>query len=201
MQRMILGIAIAVSMLGVAGCGKKEASKGNFKSAIQDYLDTTPGLCVSLPSHDASFRVGRTSFETEPLAKYLSLSKVGLLTVKEVETQGILGRQQVFEFALNDDGRKYLVQRGGFQAGALCTGKRRVTEVVNFTEPSEMMGAKISRANYRYKVEDADAWSRDPQVVMAFRELKASDDAEDTAVLVATSEGWMHERLFRKQPH
>ena len=44
-------IALAVASVFIVGCSAdhKAANKGNFKTAIQAYLDSTPGLCFTPP--------------------------------------------------------------------------------------------------------------------------------------------------------
>lgn len=206
MNRIPFGIALG-ACLALLGCSNKDASKGNFKAAIQDYLDTTPALCASLP-----FRDGSTSFKIEKndgfsrsvLAQANALAEAGLLKARDVEMPaGFGGKQRPgIEFELSDEGRKFLSKQEGLAGGtSLCTGRFEVSEVVNFTEPSEMMGARISRVNYRYTVKDAAEWARLPAVAGAFPQWQkkgATDDRAETAVVVATNEGWMHERLFRK---
>jgi hypothetical protein len=206
MNRITVGIALG-ACLALLGCSNKDASKSNFKAAIQNYLDTTPALCASLPADD-----GKTSFQLDRQQEFLrsrieqaeALAEAGLLTARNVELPaGLGGKPRVAtEFDLSDEGRKFLVKTDGLaRSTTLCTGKYTVSEVVNFTEPSEMMGAKISRVNYRYKVEDAADWTRHPGVAKAFPEWQAKaapDGASEAAVVVATNDGWMHERLFRK---
>ena len=97
MKALIACIVVGTSLGGLAGCSSKDANKGNFKAAIQNYLDTTPALCASLPADD-----GKTSFQLEKQQEFLrstieqaeALAAAGLLTARDVELPGSLLEQR-----------------------------------------------------------------------------------------------------------
>ncbi|WMY11304.1 hypothetical protein [Paraburkholderia phenoliruptrix] len=64
-----------------------------------------------------------------------------------------------------------------------------------------MFGTKISQVNYLYEVDDAPAWAKQPAIQAAYPSLQhdLSGAPGDKAVLVATNDGWMHERLFKSK--
>lgn len=48
--------AVTSSLFLLTACGsKQDASKSNFQSAIQDYLNTKTGVCVMMPAKEAPF--------------------------------------------------------------------------------------------------------------------------------------------------
>jgi hypothetical protein len=198
----------SVALLALAGCGsKKDANKSNFADAIQDYLNTTKGVCVALPRKEAPFALekkGGFFFANEP-EKAAALVSAGLLSESDTQVASMMPNQKVpaTEYNLTDEGKKYLVKGGSGNMGgfdAFCGGKYKVKEVANFTEPADMFGTKVSQVNYSMVVEDAPGWSKQAQIQAAYPDVKAGldDPASEKAVLVATSEGWMHERLFKK---
>ena len=92
-----------------------------------------------------------------------ALVEAGLLTKRDTEVKAMFGNKMepATEYQVTDTGKKFLVANGAnTMAGqdAFCSGKYTVVEVSNFTEPSDMMGVKLSQVNYRYKVEGADDW-------------------------------------------
>ncbi|RKE25267.1 hypothetical protein B0G76_6794 [Paraburkholderia sp. BL23I1N1] len=209
MKKLIVFALSAVALLAVSGCGsKKDANKSNFADAIQDYLNTTKGVCVALPRKEAPFALekkGGFFFAHEP-EKAAALVNAGLLSAGETEVPSVFPNQKIpaTQYTLTDEGKKYLVKGGSGNFGgfdAFCGGKYKVKEVVNFTEPADMFGTKISQVNYSLIVEDAPSWVTQPAIQAAYPDVKAGlgEPVPSKAVLVATSEGWMHERLFKSK--
>ncbi|MFT4437881.1 hypothetical protein ACMX25_31520 [Caballeronia sp. 15715] len=204
----VIGVSIlAFAMLG--GCGsKKDANKSNFESAIQSYLDTRSGVCIALPAKDAPFKlekVGGFNFNQEH-EKAAALVSAGLLSARDTAVP-LMGSNRMVagsEYTLTDEGKKYLVKGGSGNLGGwdgFCGGKYKVKEVENFTEPADMFGTKISQVNYLYTVDDAPAWAKQPAIQALYPSLQKDlrANAGDKAVLVATNDGWMHERLFKSK--
>lgn len=201
-----LSVLSCAALLALPGCGdKKEASKGNFQSAIQAYMDTTPGACVALPAKEAPFSLEKDGgFFRDRLAKAAALVEAGLLSARDTEitVPGSARKVAGTEYSLTEEGKKFLAKEGGGNIGrfdAFCAGKYKVTEVLNFTDPAETFGMKISQANYRYSVDGAPKWAALPSIRAAFPEFAKDfqSEAANKAVLVSTSDGWMHERLFK----
>lgn len=200
-------LAASALMLVLAACSSSQtANKGNFGKAIQKYLDTKNGLCAALPARELPFRLANDgSLGKRARLQANALVEAGLLSRQASEMKSMFGTSTVpaGEYALTSKGKKFLVEGGAETiAGqaAFCTGKFRVTEVDTFTEPSEMMGVKLSQVNFRYKVEDADSWARSKEVQASYRNLadQAKDEIDGKATLVLTNDGWMHERLFKR---
>jgi hypothetical protein len=200
---------VASSILVIAGCGsKQDANKSNFQSAIQDYLNTKNGVCVMVPAKEVPFTLQKTggmNFINEP-EKAAALVSAGLLSAKDTEVKAAFGNQMVagVQYSLTDEGKKYLVKGAGGNVGnwdAFCGGKYKVKEVENFTQPADMFGTKISQVNYLYEVDDAPAWVKQPAIQAAYPSVQHdfSGTPGDKAVLVATNDGWMHERLFKSK--
>jgi hypothetical protein len=193
----------------LSGCGsKQDANKSNFQAAIQDYLNTKTGVCVMMPAKEVPFtlqKTGNIDFINAP-QKAAALVDAGLLSAKDMDVKSAFGNQMVpgVQYSLTDEGKKYLVKGGAGNVGnwdAFCGGKYKVKEVENFTQPADMFGTKISQVNYLYEVDDAPSWTKQPALQAAYPSVQRdlSGTPGDKAVLVATSEGWMHERLFKSK--
>ncbi|MGF6924289.1 hypothetical protein [Paraburkholderia sp. 40] len=202
-------VAATCGLLALTGCGsKQDANKSNFQSAIQDYLDTKNGVCVMVPAKAVPFTLqksGGMNFINEP-EKAAALVSAGLLSAKDTQVKAAFGNQMVagVEYSLTDEGKKYLVKGAAGNLGnwdAFCGGKYKVKDVENFTQPADMFGSKISQVNYLYEVDDAPAWTKQPAIQTAYPSVQhdVTGSPGDKAVLVATNDGWMHERLFKSK--
>ncbi|MFM0656063.1 hypothetical protein [Paraburkholderia sediminicola] len=201
--------AVTTSLFLLSGCGsKQDASKGNFQAAIQDYLNTKTGVCVMMPAKEAPFTLqkkGNMDFINAP-EKAAALVSAGLLSAKDMDVKSAFGNQMVpgVQYSLTDEGKKYLVKGGAGNVGnwdAFCGGKYKVKEVENFTQPADMFGSKISQVNFLYEVDDAPSWAKQPAIQAAYPSVQhdVTGSPGDKAVLVATNDGWMHERLFKSK--
>lgn len=198
----------ALTLVGVAtmltACGNaKDANKSNFKSAIQDYFDTQPGLCAVIPRQELPFILPEKGLiSTEPKSRADALVEAGLLSKKATEVKALFGdrMEPATEYQITEAGQK--VQDNNTDStkkNAFCTGRYTVIDVDNFTEPSAMMGATISKVNYRYKAEDVDSWAKSASMLAAYRDFEVAeqDEIKGKVVLVLTDKGWLHERLFK----
>ncbi|MBK0167378.1 hypothetical protein [Klebsiella sp. S69] len=114
----------------------------------------------------------------------------------------------VNSYDLTEEGKKYYKPDAaktmkGENIGGFCFGKATVTEVSNFTEPSDAMGQKISRVSFTYKVSEIPDWAKSPEIMNADRQLQKDVSSESegvkvTNVFLLTNNGWIHERLFGK---
>lgn len=138
--------------------------------------------------------------------KAAALVSAGLLSAKDMDVKSAFGNQMVpgAQYSLTDEGKKYLVKGGAGNIGgwdAFCGGKYKVKEVENFTQPADMFGSKISQVNFLYEVDDAPSWAKQPAIQAAYPSVQhdVTGSPGDKAVLVATNDGWMHERLFKSK--
>ncbi len=197
-------IAMSSLVIALAACGSaKDANKSNFRKAIQAYLDTQKGLCAAIPAKGLPFTLPNQSWDKKRVDV---LVDAGLLTKRDTEVKARFtfdnSMEPATEYQITDTGKKFLVLNGANTMGeydAFCTGKYTVVEVDNFTEPSDMMGLKLSRVNYRYKVDGADDWAKSEGVRANYENFakQAQGDIQGEAALVLTNDGWLHERLFR----
>ena len=206
-------VSLAILLAALAGCSDpKKANEENFEKAAQAYLNTQYPRCLvvtELPTETKDFDMTGNSKALHALAQ------VGI--IKEVE----LSRKEIpksywqeqrtdirYSFDLTDEGRKFYKtdaqkRMNGTSVGGICVGKAQVVSIDQFSEPGDMMGQKISRVTYSYKVNDLPDWARNEEVVATINGLApmiASEKApiKETRAMVLTNNGWVHERLFGK---
>ena len=219
---------VCVAALAVAGCSDpKEASKGNFETAINAWIEKNPP-CLSIPRSN----VRGANANDAPFPRYLNASPVtaqyavesrarerapfdamvdaGLMKVEEatVSVKPLFGNQNrdvpVRAYDLTDAGKKTLSSEGEKTAFSspsqrFCYGTPTVDEIVQFTEPADAMGDKISQVSYRYHLKDLPDWARNEEMQTAFPQLKKdlADSIDGKAAVILTNEGWVHERASK----
>lgn len=187
---------VCVAVL-LTGCGNaKDANKDNFKKAIQDYLDTQPGLCAAVPSRELPFTLADQGlWSSSGKERADALAEIGFLEKKPTQVKAAFGNkmESATEYQLTSEGEKALNEH------RFCTGQYQVIEVDNFTEPGDMMGVTISEAKYRYRIKDAADWANNEALQAAYKEFAEAGQAEvkSKAVLILTGDGWLHERLYQ----
>ncbi|EJB0098741.1 hypothetical protein MUM39_004852, partial [Escherichia coli] len=97
------------------------------------------------------------------------------------------------EYALTDEGKKYLKspERPDF-----CVGHYKVDEIVDFTEPGDAMGMKITQVNYIFSPTSIAEWAKRDDVRAAFLGLESDLKEKQTKriTLVLKNDGWSAER-------
>jgi hypothetical protein len=204
-------IAIAVMSI-VAGCADpKAATETNFRVALQHYLNTAYPRCY----YTENFPVTRNMHVGDRHAILDSLTKVGLLSAKEVSRKELAGEYFTggktrtlvqMTYDLTDEGRKFYTPNAeknpfGGSKGGFCFGKATVKAVTQFTEPADLLGQKVSRVQYTYVVSDLPPWAKIPEVQSSLTALKGDAESDTTpvkavAALILTNKGWVHEKLF-----
>ena len=189
-------------LLLLSGCSdQRTASKANFKAAIQAYFDTRPGACVSLPDREIPFRVSlRPMFNFHPSTQERAdaLVAVGLLTSAPAPKRPFV-RDPEIEYQLTPAGSKVLVkgpQMLGYSSDAFCTGKYRVKDILNFTEPADMLGSRVSHVTHSYILEGAADWARSPQLLEMNPKFKeeVNGTARQDTLMVLRNDGWIDAR-------
>ncbi|AZR95946.1 hypothetical protein BBB39_01810 [Bordetella trematum] len=207
MRSPIKAVILGGLVVALAACGSaKDANKGNFSKAIQAYLDTQNGLCAALPAKSLPFTLAdQDMLSQQGKQRADALVDAGLLSKRDVEVKAMFGNRMLpgAEYSITDEGKKYLVAGGAstmMRQDAFCTGKYAMAEVQNFTEPSDMMGAKVSRVNFLYKLDGAASWAKSASLQQAYPAFakQTQGDIKGKAALILTNDGWVHERLFKR---
>lgn len=200
-------ITIGGIALILAACGNpKDATKSNFSKSIQSYLDTQHGLCAAIPAMEVPFTLeNKGGFNTQAKKRADALVNAGLLTKQDTEIKATFGNRMepATEYQVSDSGKKHLTPKAADTLGrqdAFCSGKYVMVDVDNFTEPSDMMGMKVARVNFRYKVDGLADWTKSEALRADFKNVadQSQGDIEGKATLILTNNGWIHERLFKQ---
>src|SRR3546814_717918 len=197
---------VCLAALTVTACSDpKEANKSNFTTAINNWIEKNPP-CISIPRGritpdsagdapfprylDASPVTAKYAIESRARerAPFDALVEAGLMSVEEATISvkaGLFGDQTrdlpVRAYDLTEEGKKVVSSEGektAFSSPAhrFCYGVPNVDEVLQFTEPADAMGVKISQVTYRYHLRDLPEWARNERVQAAFPQLKRSEE-------------------------
>lgn len=224
MNRYVL-LALGSAVL-LSGCSDpKKASKGNFQAAIGHWIEKNPP-CLTVPQGeikpakdsdaeypryvDASPLTAKFAIENRERqeAPFAALVDAGLMTVRDARISiraGLFDDTEkevpVHAYELSAEGKKALATtptRSGLKSMSqrFCYGTPTVDEVVQFTEPAEMMGVKISQVSYRHHLENLPAWTQNAKLRAAYPQLErdTAKSLDGKAAVVLTNEGWVHEK-------
>lgn len=191
----LLGMSLVAILL--AGCSNpKEASKGNFETAINAAIqkEKTRG-CLRLP-YELPFK---TSWATPDDAnkQYAALAHAGLLQVKSNKPDPWSKHSETYD--LTDKGREAM--GSDLKSNALCYAVPEVTEIKNYQEPSSDSRAPI-QVNFTYHLKSlSKEWSNNGDMIKAFPELKTSptDNFEGSSNLQLYNDGWKPGRIFLQE--
>ncbi|WAH62309.1 hypothetical protein [Xanthomonas hortorum] len=179
-----------------------DSKLGRYSKLGGRRLDTQKGLCAAIPAKGLPFTLANQDMLGGQNKKRAdALVDAGLLTKRDTEVKAMFGNKMepATEYQITYTGKKFLVANGANTLAAqdaFCTGKYTVVEVDNFTEPSDMMGVKLSQVNYRYKVDGADDWAKSE--VMRANYKNFAEQTQGDVQAKAANDGWMHERLFKR---
>ncbi|WP_313576389.1 hypothetical protein [Brevundimonas sp.] len=213
----------------VAGCSDpKAASKKNFETAINDWINVNPP-CLSLPysgvrAADRAADAGvfplyieaavsehpvRLENQKKAAAPFEALAAAGLLKGEpaEITQSGFFAGPQpklaVVAYSLTPEGEKVFSAKGSSRmlaSPSFCYGEPQVKEIVRFTEPGDMMGMTLSQVEYTWQLKNMPEWAKSKAMQDTFPQL-ARDNAEileGKAAVVLMNEGWIHEKAMRR---
>ena len=209
-------ILSGAALLSACGNDSKAANKANFEKVLNAYYAQMK-QCVKIgskPNSDGIIQEFRTdgSVQDKQLPFYNGLVSLGLLeaVTYQKDTKNfsgqVTGKADWVGYKFSDQGKTYLrpteLDKGAFSTGSrqLCYGTPQVVEIVNFTEPAEAMGAKVSNVQYTYRLVDVAPWASDPALTNQFEWLTeriSSDSITKDDDLVLTDNGWAHHSVLR----
>ena len=206
----------AAAILSACGDDPKAANKANFEKALNAHYAQMK-QCVKIgskPNADGIIQEFRTddTVQDKQLPFYNGLSSLGLLeaVTYQKDTKNfsgqVTGKADWVGYRFSNKGESFLrlasLDKGAFSTGArqLCYGTPQVVEIVNFTEPTETMGAKVRNVQYRYRLVDVAPWASDPALTNQFEWLSeriSSDSIAKDDDLVLTNNGWVHHSVMK----
>lgn len=205
-MKKLFVISSLTSAIILSGCSDpKEANKGNFAKALDEYLAKKSAICVSIKSdvipvagspYSSDDKIVIANGNNGIVSKQLAfLEKYGLLSNEgkdDVEVQALIGGSTLAYaqiYTITEKAKPYL------KGERLCSGKVVLDDIKIFSEPSEISGYKVSRVEYTIKHKDVADWAKDPELRNVFRSDFDLDEMEleQTDALVLTNEGWKRE--------
>ncbi len=181
--------AILCALLTLAaGCSsKKDATKANFKDAINTYYGAHPEC---LWSTTVKFPTRADTSDTSKTAGYDALTDQGLLT-RQADSRKvfIFGSKEVNNYDLSEKGRSNWTpdpQNPGY--GNFCYGHRDVTAVDDFA-----VNGGTATVDYHYQLGAVSPWADNTEIKTAFPTVQASlaSPLSDKASLTLTDNGWL----------
>ncbi|MDZ4349805.1 MAG: hypothetical protein U1A22_09760 [Xanthomonadaceae bacterium] len=185
---------LLLSALALTGCGDG-LSKGSLGHIIDARLqEHHEPVCWSLRDNSVSWPVnvdfGLDSPAREPVL--VGAVEAGILDLQNPNSQLPLGQQLLIGNASRNRWAIDLTEKGR-KAGAwdrekgLCIGRRRVHEVVRWTEPADDDGVRYTEVTYTWTLQDAPKWVEPSH----FAGVEgAVEPVESSMTLVKTSDGW-----------
>lgn len=169
-----------------AGCSKKDNSKVNFQTAINDYYKSHPA-CIW--QETKKFPVQAATSDDAKTQGYDSLTDAGLLTRTTAEKKVfIIASKQVNNYDLSAEGRSAWTPdttQPGY--GNFCYGHRSVDSIDSFTTGVNASGLKTAQVSYQYSFADVPAWAKSQEVQTAFSSAGAalahSQPGQDSLVM------------------
>lgn len=196
----LIAMTITLAFVLIGCSDPQKASEENFEVSIQRFLDASFPLCVFRQNFPIEIKI----YSDGKVPIYDGMTKLGLLTKTE-ETRAAVNRyakpSKVAVYDLTSEGKKYYVSAGNNKAnqdaGCICLGKAKVEEIIDFTQPSDMFGATISRVNYTYSVFDLPDWAKNDEIRSLNYQLKKVVEANGSPIkehadMVLTNKGWKH---------
>jgi hypothetical protein len=178
------------AVLLVAGCNKKDDSKANYESALNDYYKAHP---VCLWQDEKKFPVQAATSDDAKTEGYDALTDAGLL----VRTTGekkvfIIASKQVNNYDLSAQGRSaWTADTSQPGYGNFCYGHRAVDSIDAFTTGVNGSGTKTATVNYHYSISDVPVWAKSEEIKTAFPNLASataqSQAAQDSLVMNGTA--------------
>lgn len=203
-SQLVSGIALT----GLIGCGlvacgsKKDANKSNFKAAIQAELDKDP-VCIAatLPDDTPSWNGQlKTNDQLEPLMQAGLVKRTQRMMARspmDVEFEDKRPKEvQGYRYEVADNAKKYVqqVRTLGGHSPELCYGKKKVEDIVRYTEPSAAMGMTVSQVTYTWRLVDSADWARNPGIEKQYyteQFLNAANQPQEAKIgLALSNDGW-----------
>ena len=216
---LIVMLAAAPLLSSCGDGGAHKASNETFAEVLNAYYADHKD-CVGLPTtknEDGYFYIAEIADDTKPLGAqrndrdlkpFLALAKAGIMTAQDAQlSKKVFSRTEKVQgkgFKLTELGRSMLLAdefKRGFSKGEpqLCYGQRVIDEIINFTEPADIRGFRMSSVNYKYSVGAVADWAKLPEVHLRYPHLETylvtkSEDKDD---LVLSDIGWVHHTAIK----
>ncbi len=201
-----LALALAMSATLIScGSDPKAANNGNFAHAIDTFLEKSEkagkmSLCMKNPARIPD----DVSAGADGAARRAILDpyvRAGLATrheaMKPVNSYSYSRNppmHQVVEYKPSAVGQSAIQTETNMFGGRtikLCYGSFRVSQIVNFTEPADVNGYRVSQVRWIPRVSSVADWAKtDGGKALVGAEITSAEHDELNAIAALTSTGW-----------
>lgn len=196
-------LTLSFFIILLTGCDSpKDANENNFRNVINEKLNKN---CISFsPTGSVSLNNGypleiplieSDSFTSEEeaikennkrLLRPNALVAAGILSVQDKQKKNYRNQTiNIKEYNLTDEGRKYIKSPS---SQLFCVGNYQVDEIIDFTEPTDAMGVKMTLVNYTISPKNLPDWANKEPVKNQFNELQ--DNQKKKIRLILKNNGW-----------
>ncbi|WP_252090850.1 hypothetical protein [Pseudomonas sp. MWU13-3659] len=208
MDRKLIPLALLATLIGCSD--GQDTTQADLRRAAQAWLDTQYPRCFVI----TPFPTRTRDFDVEGLNKALhALAQVGVVSEREIARTEVPERlwqpartDIYYAYDLTEEGRKYyradaFKRNDGSKVGGLCFGRADITALDDASKPAKVDDRVVSRVSYSYIVSDLPAWASTPVVRAAIVGLDqaasgAQKPLQDSAAMIRTAHGWVHEQLL-----
>jgi hypothetical protein len=185
MTRNLRSLAVLVALAGAVtlagtGCGdRREISKSNFAHVLNEDYSANQD-CLFSRALPFPFTVEANDRLMGSVRRQLdALTDAGLLSRT--------ARGGSLRYELTSTGQQVPGK------GRFCYGKRQVTSVDRFSEPTVFNGNRFTKVEYHFIEKDSPEWARVQAIQTAFPAVARTQTPEpvDQATLVLTEDGWV----------
>jgi hypothetical protein len=174
----------AAGAVMAAGCAdSRVASKENLADALNHDYSASQDCLFARPMP--------FPYEVAVSDKMLAETRHRLDALAEA---GLLEREQTTEGS--DTMNRYVLTAAGSRTegkGRFCYGRRQVTSVEKFTQPTDYRGMPLTKVEYHFVLKNPPSWAKQDEVRNAFPVLAkaTAEQPVDDATLVLTHDGWV----------
>lgn len=149
-------LSATILALILLGCSDpKTANKENFETVINKYLLESKDTFTCSSLGDEFPLTDKFGTRIKYFQEYVEL---GLL--KESKEEKIIKdfltradkKVEISTYDLTERGREH------YKNGKFCFGTPKVEQIINFSEPMDFMGQKVTEVNYKIKLENLPEW-------------------------------------------
>lgn len=207
-SKFSLATLVIIGAITSCGSSSKDATKENFMKVLDNYHQEKGCIIASLIGDDDFLEGVTVSLRRPDDAKqHDALVEVGILQSQDGVTEEPFRKTKIptKTYTLTEEGKKiYQTEKNHFgSSSGFCVAKYKVSEVLNFSEPSVISGYTVSHVTYSAVAQDVASWASNKNFQKAFTRVaeQLQGEQQQKATLVLLDSGWVHEKeLDLKKP-
>jgi hypothetical protein len=180
----------------------KQPSDGNFRKAINQYLEKHGKACTWIGRpFPIDVSESEQKLQSGTGAQMAVLEAAGLVRASDMvaPTPGIFGLgapRRVKRYQPTAAGERYLQLAPGIfgQTSGFCYGEKTVDSIVKWTEPVTMGAGSQSEVSYTYRIANLAPWAERPDVQREFGDVRTIvngiSKSNEIAGLQLSNQGW-----------